>query len=108
MFYVASTFSPAMVEKFTPFFGEEVSLSEARGILDSRPEFVSAVSHEVTAPIVSALLQVEIPFNRVNLSLQWGDEVLCVIPKFRDTIAREFTFEEVSSAGYRIFWVRVG
>lgn len=65
--------------------------------------YTSAVSHEVTASVLSALLGEKVAFARVNLTLTHLDRVVCIIPVFRATEAREFTREEVESAGYRCF-----
>lgn len=108
MWYITNTFSPMML---TPNQGEavvkEIGLNDVLRLY-SQHECRSAIGHEVTAKIVSALLGDSIEFNRVNLSLELGDRVLCVIPNFRATEAREFTFDEVSNAGYRCFTVEVG
>jgi hypothetical protein len=67
----------------------------------------SAVGHESTAAILSALLGKKIEFNRVSLSLKNGDELLCIIPNFRADVAREFTHDEVFRAGFRCFFITV-
>ena len=84
----------------------EISLSELREELQS--DWRSAVGHEVTAAVLSALLGCHVPFARVNVALDEGDTLWCVIPSFRATEAREFTRQEVEAAGYRCFEVLVG
>ena len=101
MKYIANTFSPMMLGRYewaevTPIDLDEIPVG-----------LTSVVSHEVTARILSALLGEEVQFNRINLSLELGDTLYCVIPNFRAQEAREFTHEEVSEAGYRCFQVRV-
>jgi hypothetical protein len=49
----------------------------------------------------------KIEYNRISLVLKSGDQVVCVIPKFRAEQAREFTKEEMEAAGYRCFQVLV-
>lgn len=101
---VATTFSPAMLGDGVCATVAEISLENARGIAQQR-EFQSAVGHEVTAPVLSALLETPVSYNRLNLKLSAGGAVLCVIPNFRASEAREFTKEEVEAAGYRCFYV---
>jgi hypothetical protein len=104
MRYLTNTFSPMMLETLREFEGREISLAEAKTLAANA---VSAISHEVTAAILSALLGREVKFNRMNLVLRRGDEVVCVIPGFRATESREFTHEEVASAGFRCWLVVV-
>lgn len=103
MKYLTNTFSPAMLAQHCGAIVEEMSLAQA--ILSIESGFTSAVSHEVTANVLSALLKCHVPFNRINLTLYPADRVVCVIPKFRASEAREFTRSEVEGAGYRCFLV---
>jgi hypothetical protein len=104
-FYIANTFSPMMVTKGAAIV-KEVSLVDIKDYI-SKNDVESIVSHEVTASILSALLGQKIVFNRVNVALEYDDILLCVIPAFRATEAREFSFEEVSNAGFRCFTVKI-
>jgi hypothetical protein len=84
-------------------------LNEVKYVFEKGFDFrkVSAVSHEVTASILSALLGFPVPFNRVNLLLGRGDVVYCLIPSFRAEVAREFTRKEIEDAGIRIFRIAI-
>lgn len=103
MLYLGNTFSPMMLEADGNAIMGEYSLDAVKKFLE-KPH-TSVVSHEVTAPILSALLGIPVAFNRVNLTLNKGDCLICVIPAFRCNEAREFTHEEVASAGVRCFVV---
>jgi hypothetical protein len=103
--YLSTTFSPMMLGGGVAGYVREITLAQAQDILQDG--FVSAVGHEVTAGILSALLGKKIEFSRTNLALKSGDQVVCVIPKFRAEQAREFAKEEVEAAGYRCFQVLV-
>lgn len=103
MKYLANTFSPMMLGELEWAEVTPIELDE----LPPMSELTSVISHEVTAQILSALMGEEVPFNRVNLTLKLGDTLYCVIPNFRAQEAREFSYEEVSGAGYRCFQVRV-
>jgi len=103
MKYLANTFSPLMISE-GKFSGVPISLSQAKALsVDAK----SVVGHEVTAPILSALLGLPVAFNRENLSVIPGDQIVCVIPKFRADKAREFSHEEVAAAGFQAFLVDV-
>lgn len=108
MIYLTNTFSPMMLSnrEFIMAIVERTILDAVKNELNLF-EWTSAVSHEVTAKVLSVLLGKEVLFNRINLTLDYGDRVLCVIPKFRATESREFTEEEVRSAGYECFVVNV-
>lgn len=101
MTYLTNTFSPAMLGAGRGATLQEITLQEAREELSRG--YTSAVSHEVTASVLSALLGEEVQFARVNLTLARLDRAVCIVPVFRASEAREFTREEVESAGYRCF-----
>jgi len=101
---LTTTFSPAMLKAGCKATVKETTLAEIKAKVKYCK---SAVGHEITAAILSALLEQRIDFNRVNLSLDNGDCLYVVIPKFRANEAREFTHEEVTAAGFRCFFVEV-
>ena len=88
-------------EKFTGF---PISLAQAK--LESK-NAKSAVGHELTAQVLGMLLEMPVAFNRESLELVPGDEVICVVPNFRASEAREFTRDEVLVAGFRAFRVEI-
>ena len=111
MKYIANTFSPMMLGELEWAEVTPIDLDE----LPPMSELTSVISHEVTAKVLSALMGEEVPlkilnprlFNRVNLTLELGDVLYCIIPNFRAYEAREFSYEEVAESGYRCFQVRV-
>ena len=102
--FLTTTFSPMMLTAGVKAVVEEVSLEAVKSEL-AGSAWTSAVGHATTAPVLTALLSTEVSFNRVNLALTKGTVVLVVTPNFRADVAREFTFEEVSAAGFRCFRV---
>ena len=104
--YLTTTFSPMMLKSGMDAIVEEITLDEAIEILTARP-LESAVGHEVTASVLSALTGIPVAFARVNIAIGHGDQVVCIIPAFRATEAREFSREEIVNAGYRCFLVSV-
>ena len=107
-FYIANTFSPMMMHKgpTTTALLAEVPLYHIQNLVQ-KYEVTSIISHELTAPVISALVGKTFACNRVNVELKADDVLLCVIPAFRATEAREFTEEEVRTAGYRCFVIGV-
>lgn len=101
--YLTNTFSPAMLSRDGGATVQEINLAQA--INEIANGYTSAISHEVTASVLSALIGQAVNFNRVNLNLNPGDRVVCIIPNFRASEAREFTLAEVEGAGYRCFLV---
>ena len=52
-----------------------ISLQEAKDIV--KGDFTSAVGHTVTAELMSEVLGTAIRFNRMTVSLEDGDKMLC-------------------------------
>jgi acyl carrier protein phosphodiesterase len=103
MKYLASTFSPMMLAEFAHASIIPINFDD----VPPAATLTSVVSHEVTAKVLSALLEEPVAFNRVNVVLEDGDWLYCVIPAFRTSEAREFSYEEVANAGVRCFLVEV-
>jgi hypothetical protein len=68
--YLSTTFSPMMLRERVSGYVREITLAQAKKILQD--PFVSAVGHEVTAEVLSALLGRKIEFNRINWSSRAG------------------------------------
>lgn len=78
----------------------EVTLDEARDLV-RRPEgILSAVGHESTAQILTALLGVEVPVNRIFFQQQAGQEALVFKLKGRAPEGVILTAEEIEAIGY--------
>lgn len=76
--FISNAFSISMISPLPPqgrtVKVRPISLEEAKSLL--REGYISAVGHESTARVMSALLGVDIPPNRVSITLQPGDRVL--------------------------------
>ena len=70
MIYLANSFSLQMLnmDKVNSIIVSPISLEEVKGL-----NFVSAVGHADTATVLSSTLGINIPMNRVNISLTPGD-----------------------------------
>jgi hypothetical protein len=103
MRYLATSFSVNMLPKMGSCQVQEISEEVFRELLDQ--PFVSAVGHEVTAKILGQKFGKDIAFNRTNIQLQRGDQLLVAVPQFRAEQSREFTEEEIAKAQFRFFLV---
>ena len=94
--YVLST----MVLPFPPwnikgvFYVERVNLETAKTFVDNG-DFISAVGHESTAKLISELLEVEIPVNRIPVWMKPGDVALCVQFLERVQEGKVLTYDEL-------------
>jgi hypothetical protein len=52
----------------------KISIEEAKLLLAQ--QFISAVGHEATAKVLSQILSVQVPFNRVSVYLNPGDKAI--------------------------------
>lgn len=118
--FVTTAISPMMINteltmSIQEFKNTKVSMAGIDAAIESAGfEIVPAVGHEVTAKVLEPIVAWNFPsinglklFNRVNINMEEGDQVLAIIPSFRANEAREFTLEEVESAGFRIFMAKV-
>lgn len=76
MLWVLNAFSLNMVGEEGRITFRRVSPERARALLESVPEWKSAIGHAETAAIVSGLLGLEVPMNRATVQLLPGDEAL--------------------------------
>jgi len=76
--FIANAFSLNMLGALPPegltLTARPLSLEEARSLLQGG--FISAVGHESTAKVITTLTGVEVPPNRVAITLSPGDRVV--------------------------------
>ena len=104
MIYLASTFSPQMLSHNAIALVKRVDFDTAVSLLGDG--FTSVVSHQVTAEILSGILNMPVPFNRINVQLMPGDMLIAIIPNFRAEVAREFTAEEIGN-NFSFFQIKI-
>lgn len=102
MVYLVNAFSINMLDfnerqiidvAFSP-----ISLLEAKNIiLDSikSKEFVSAIGHQSTAILLSKIIQIPIPENRIDVKLKPNDSVVVFQVLFRPEEGKVYTTEEL-------------
>ncbi|MGC9086803.1 MAG: STIV orfB116 family protein [Thermoproteota archaeon] len=69
--------------------------------------FVSAIGHPATAQLLSLLLGVEIPTNRVQVFLQPGDGAIALVLKTRlpeGTVLN--SIDQISQIGYDLYFIQ--
>ena len=79
MIYLANAFSLKMLPKrLMPAHVHvyEMSLAEAKKAISTAGEWTSAVGHADTAAVIGEQLGVEVPCNRINVSLGEGDMLI--------------------------------
>lgn len=102
--YLLNAFSLNMVVEPSgtiEFF--EISLDEARA--DLAAGFESAVGHADTAAVFGDVLGVEVPANRITVSLNPGDQM--VVGQYRGPRLAEGTTSLPANATIRWYWVEV-
>ncbi|MDC8832064.1 STIV orfB116 family protein [Alteromonas gilva] len=67
--------SPVLTDYGNYTFIGPVSVPQAQDLL-LKHEFVSAIGHQATADLLSAILNVAIPHNRVHIKMKPGDQAL--------------------------------
>jgi len=93
-------------EKYV-IIARQISIEEAKQILE-KEYFVSAVGHKATAELLTSVLGVEIPYNRIQITLQPGDKVLAFLLKKRLEEGQVIkTVEELNAIGYTLWLFRV-
>jgi urate oxidase len=71
------------------------SIEEVRQLLSRG--FVSAVGHQATATLLSQLLGIEVPFNRVTVKAEPGDILIHFVLRERIPEGKILTLEELQS-----------
>ena len=82
-----------------------VTPEDARSILGEG--FVSAVGHEGTAQVLSALLGIVVPPNRIAVEMRPGDEAVHLAITARLPEGRVLTAEELAGIPYQLVHSRV-
>jgi hypothetical protein len=103
---VANAFSLSMLEPPATVRVEGLTTAQARALL-RRGEFISAVGHAATAEVLSTLLEVQVPMNRVSVSLRKGDILVVFQLLSRLEEGKILTVEEMQALQHKFLLVRV-
>jgi hypothetical protein len=84
----------------------KIDLETARRIIKEMP-FVSAVGHEATAKVLTELLGVEIPHNRIAVKMKEGDAGLHFVLRTRLPEGKVLSEEELKALDFDLVLSRV-
>jgi len=86
---------------------KQISIQEAKDFLEME-YFTSVVGHKATAELLTKILGVEIPYNRIQIELQPGDRVIAFLLKKRLEEGKVIqTTEELEQIGYTLWFFRI-
>ena len=68
--------------------------------------FESAIGHDASAQFLSRLLGIDIPMNRIAISMQAGDTALVLRIKSRLPEGKILTQEEISLIPFELGWLK--
>ena len=86
-------------------FSGPISVAEARRRLGLGPGFISAVGHEASARLLSALLGVEVSTQRLQIAMQPGDAALILRITTRLPEGKLLADGEIASVPYELAWL---
>jgi len=84
----------------------KIGVEEAKRLLEGR-EFISAVGHESTAEVISKVLGMKIPVNRIRITLNEGDEAVVFQLHGRPPEGKILSAEEIEQVGFSFYHVKV-
>ena len=85
---------------------KKIDIETAKRLLESS-EFVSAIGHQATASVLSQLLGIEIPFNRITVRLKPGDMCIHFALKTRLPEGVVLNEEELRKLDYDLVFSKV-
>jgi len=89
-------------------YARQISVDEVITLLRTQG-FVSAIGHEATARLLTDLLGIEIPMNRIQIQLGAGDEEIAFTLRRRLPEGKViYSPEELEQIGYDFWWFSVG
>jgi len=107
MLIISNAFSIGMLSSSNAILEvKEVSAEDVKALL-SRNEFVSVVGHQTTADVLSLLLNVKIPTNRIQVQLKPNDKLIVFQLLSRLPEGVVLTADEVLSLPHKFYTVEV-
>ena len=107
MIFVSNAFSLSMLTSDEATIKvRKVSTEEVKNLLKEE-EFTSAVGHSSTADVMSKLLNVSVPVNRIQIKLQKGDTLIVFQLMKRLEEGKILSEEEIKQLPYTWFVVQV-
>jgi len=107
MLYISNAFSIGMIQdKEVTLKVTEVSTETVKSLLQAK-SWTSAVGHQGTSDILTNLLNIEVPMNRIALKLQKGDMLIVFQLLVRLEEGKVLTKEEIEQLPFKFFTVEV-
>jgi len=108
MLYILNTATLPLKEgKEYLITARQISMEEVKEMLE-KEHFTSAVGHEATAKLLTNVLGIEVPYNRIQIALQPGDKVIAFLLKKRLEEGKVIkTVEELEQIGYTLWLFHV-
>ncbi|GGE47525.1 hypothetical protein GCM10011391_27900 [Pullulanibacillus camelliae] len=78
-----------------------ITLEDAKALVDSASGLDSAIGHESTAQIMTALLGVDVPVHRQMFEQQPGQQALVFKLNGRPPEGKVLSIEEIEAIGYK-------
>jgi len=103
--YLSNAFSLGMLPNGGLINIVELQDKHVKSILQDG--FVSAVGHQSTADFMKLLIDIDVPVNRVAITLQPGDKVIVLQLQGRLPEGKVLTQEEIANIPYKWFVVEV-
>jgi len=105
MFYVSNAFSLGMLSGNSVIKVVELTNDQAISLL--KGDFQSAVGHQATVDFIKGLTGIDVPVNRVSLSLKPGDQLLVLQLQSRLPEGKVLSEDEMKQIPYKWYLVEV-
>ncbi|MEM5778700.1 MAG: DUF1874 domain-containing protein [Candidatus Aenigmatarchaeota archaeon] len=100
-FYILNSFSTNMLKDEANVVFKKIDVEKAKDeILKAQManlNIVSGIGHESTAKMISTLLDMDVQFNRINVSVEKGDKGIIFTIGFRPEEGKVYSLEELTS-----------
>lgn len=107
MYYISNAFALSMLTEIPATLRVSELTVEDVGKLLSENEFVSAIGHQSTSLILSELLQMQIPMNRVQIKLNRNDRLVVYQLLQRVEEGKILSREEILQLPSKFFLVEI-
>lgn len=91
----------SILTSFGVYKYEEIAL-EIIGKILKQEEIISAIGHQATAEVLSELLGVPVPVNRIQIAMERGDQAIVFKLKQRLEEHKVLTKEEMKDLDYEL------